>query len=65
MLKNLIQENIFTLKKARSRRYPTETITDSDYADDIAIFVNTLTKAKSLLPRLGRAADGIYPHVNV
>ena len=35
-----MQENGFTLKKARSRQYPTETITDADYADDIALLAN-------------------------
>ena len=39
---------LYTDKKAR-RRYPAETITGSDYADDIAIFANTPTQAESLL----------------
>ena len=34
---DLIKENGFTLKRARSRRYSTETIRDTDYADDIAL----------------------------
>ena len=33
---NLIKENYFALKKARSRRYPAETMTDTDHADDLA-----------------------------
>ena len=32
-----IRENGFELTKKRSRRYPTKTITDADYADNIAI----------------------------
>ena len=32
---DLTKENVFTLKKARRRIYPTETITDTDYADEI------------------------------
>ena len=32
-----IRENGFELTKKRSRRYPSKTITDADYADDIAI----------------------------
>ena len=32
-----IKENGFELTKKRSRRYPAKTITDVDYADDIAI----------------------------
>ena len=35
---DLIKENDLTLKKARSRLYQAETITDTDYADDIAFF---------------------------
>ena len=31
-----IKENGFKLTKQRSRRYPAKTITDADYADDIA-----------------------------
>ena len=31
-----IKENSFELIKKRSRRYPTKTITDADYADDMA-----------------------------
>ena len=41
-----IKENGFELTKKRSRRYPATTITDADYADDIAILANTLTKPK-------------------
>ena len=36
-----IKENGFELTKKRSRRYPATTITDADYADDIAILANT------------------------
>ena len=36
-----IRENGFELTKKRSRKYPAETITDADYADDIAILGNT------------------------
>ena len=35
-----IKENCFELTKKRSRRYPAKTITDTDYADDIAILAN-------------------------
>ena len=35
--KDKIKENGFELTKKRSRRYPAKTITDTDYADDIAI----------------------------
>ena len=35
-----IKENGFKLTKERSRRYPAKTITDADYADDIALLAN-------------------------
>ena len=34
------KENGFKLTKKSSRRYPGKTITDADYAEDIAILVN-------------------------
>ena len=36
-----IKENGFKLTKERSRRYPAQTITDANYADDIAVLANT------------------------
>ena len=48
----------------RSRRYPAQTITDVDYADDIALLINTPAQAETLLHSLERAAGGIGPHVN-
>ena len=41
-----IRENGFELTKKRSRRYPAKTITDADYADDIAILANTPDQAE-------------------
>ena len=61
---NKIRENCFELTKKRSRRYPTKTITDADYADDIAILANTPNQAETLLHSLERATAGIGPHVN-
>ena len=61
---DLIKENVFTLAKAKSRRYPARTITDGEYADDIAHLANTPTKAESLVQSLKRAAFGIGLHVN-
>ena len=49
---NLKKENGFTLKKARSRRYLTQTIIDTDYTDDIALLANIPTQAKSHLHSL-------------
>ena len=45
-----IKENGFTLKKARSRRYPTETMTDADYADDLPLLAHIPVQTESLLP---------------
>ncbi len=35
-----IRENGFELTKRRSKRYPAKTITDADYADDLALLAN-------------------------
>ena len=59
-----IRENGFELTKKRSRRYPAKTITDADYADDIAILANTPVQAETLLHSLERAATGIGLHTN-
>ena len=59
-----IRENGFELKKKRSRRYPAKTITDADYADDIAVLANTANQAETLLHSLERTAAGIGLHVN-
>ena len=59
-----IRENGFKLTKKRSRRYPAKTITDADYADDIAILANTPNQAETLLYSLERAAEGIGLYVN-
>ena len=39
----------FTLEKRRSRRYPPQRITDTDFTDDIATFSDTLKNATLLL----------------
>ena len=59
-----IKENGFVLRKKRSRRYPAKTITDAEYADDIAILANTSAQAETLLHTLEWAAAGIGLHVN-
>ena len=51
-----IKENGFKLTKERSRCYPAKTITDADYADDIALLVNlcvsmSLCKKENILMR--------------
>ena len=59
-----IKDSSFKLTKERSRRYSIQTITDGDYADDIAILVNTSNQAKTLLHSLEQAAAGIGLHIN-
>ena len=59
-----IKENGFELTKKRSRRYPATTITDADYADDIAILANTPDQAETLLHSLEQAAANIGLYVN-
>ena len=59
-----IKENGFELTKKRSKRYPTKTITNADYTDDIAILANTPVQAETLLHTLKRAAADIGLHVN-
>ena len=59
-----IRENGFELTKRRSKRYPAKTITDADYADDLALLANTPNQAETLLHSLERAAAGIGLHVN-
>ena len=59
-----IRENGFELTKKRSKRYPAKTITDADYADDLALLANTPNQAETLLHSFERAAAGIGLHVN-
>ena len=60
-----IRENGFKLTKKSSRRYPAKTITNADYADDIALPANnTPNEAETLLHSLEPAAAGIGLHVN-
>ena len=59
-----MKENGFKLAKERKRRYPAQTITDADNADDVALLANTPAQAKTQLHSLERAAGGIDPYVN-
>ena len=47
-----IKENGFELTKKRSKRYPKKTITDIDYANDIAILANAPAQVETLLHSL-------------
>ena len=46
---DLMKENSLILKMARSRRYPTESITDENYGNDLVLLVNTPVQAKSVI----------------
>ena len=59
-----MKENGFNLAKKRSRWYPSQTVTDADYTDDIVLLANSLAQAKSLLHRLEGAAGNIGLYVN-
>ena len=59
-----MKDNGFKLTKERSRRYSAQTITDVDYASDIAFLSNTPAQAETLLHSLKQAAAGIGLHVN-
>ena len=59
-----IKENGFKLTKEKSRRCPAKTITDAEYADDIAIMANAPAQAETLLHSLERTAAGIGHHIN-
>ena len=61
---DVMKDNGFKLAKERSRRYPAQTITDTDYADDIGLLANTPAEAETLLHGLEWAAAGIGLHVN-
>ena len=61
---DIMKDNGFKLAKERSRRYPAQTIMDTDYPDSIALLANTAAQAETLLYSLERAAAGIGLHVN-
>ena len=58
------KKNSFTLKKAKSRQYLTETMTDTDYKYDLALLANTPAQAESLLHSLEEAAGAIDLNMN-
>ena len=52
-----MKDNGFKLTKERSGRYTAQTITDADYADDIAILANTPAQEETLLHSLQLMID--------
>ena len=61
---DLIKENGFILEKVWSSQYPAETITDTNYMDDLALLANTHAQTKFLLHCLEQASGRIDLHVN-
>ena len=61
---HLLKKNGFILKKARSKWYPEDTITNVEYTDDLVLLANTPVQAKSLLHSLEQAARVIDLYVN-
>ena len=49
---------VLFLKKAISKRYPAQTITETDNVDYLPLLVNAFTQAESLLYSLEHAAGG-------
>ena len=60
-----MKDNDFKVAKKRSRRYSAQTITDRDYADDIALLANIPAQAETLQDRVEWTAAGIGLHINV
>ena len=54
-----------TLQKSRGRRYPTVTISDADYADDLALFADSCSDAEKLLHVLEEKANSVRLRVNI
>ena len=54
----------FTLKRQRSRRCPAQTLSDLDYADDIALLDNSIKDAQDLLIRVETACQAIGLYLN-
>ena len=59
-----MKENGFKLAKERSRSYPAQTVSDANYADNIAFLANSPALAESSLYSQERAAGGIGLYVN-
>ena len=60
-----MKDNGLKRPKKRSRRYPVQTNTDADYADDIAFLANTPAQTEPQLHCLERATAVIGLYVNV
>ena len=59
-----MKDNAFKRTKERSKSYQVQTITDADYANNMALLANTPAQADTLLQSLERAAAGIGLHIS-
>ncbi len=67
VLRTSIDENSqlgFTLQSRRSRRHPATTMTDADFADDLALLADNSNDAEKLLILLEEAAEAVGLRVN-
>ena len=67
VLRKALDKNLdlgFTLTKQKGRRHPAKTITDADYADDLAVLADYLKDATSLLHSVETTAREIGLYVN-
>ena len=54
----------FTLQRKRSRRTPAITVTDLDFADDLALLSEEIDQAQKVLHRLETEAENVGLHCN-
>ena len=59
-----MSENGYQLRPKRSSRYPAEFLTDTDFADDIALISQSLEHAQDLLQSLEQAYNGVGLYLN-
>ena len=57
---DLVKENGLILQKAASRKYPTETIMDADYPDNLVLLANATAQAESGSLELPARDIGLY-----
>ena len=54
----------FTIERRRSRRIGPKTVTDVDFADDIALLAESIENARELLHRVEKSAASVGLHIN-
>ena len=59
-----IKNKGFEIKPRKSSRYPAEYLTDTDFADDIALISESLVNAQSLLQSLEQASNCVGLYLN-